>query len=327
MILAEKILELRKQNGWSQEELAEKLDVSRQSVSKWESAQAVPDLDKILLLGELFGVSTDYLLKNDMEDDGKRKDTFQPSNKHKVTMEEAANLFKDSIESYRNIAFGVMLCILSPITLIELAGFSEAGKLSENAAAVIGLVILFLFVAGAVAIFITNGLKMGKYKFLETDELYLAYDVKGLAEKKFEDDHMNFAKKLTSGVVLCILAVVPLVITAILSNEDELLTTSMVGVLLALVSAGVFLIIDGSAIRIACNKLLEKEDYSRDNKELNKKTEAVMSIYWLFATAIYLGASFITKRWDITWIIWPIAGVLCAIVKICMQVAKKATED
>ena len=48
MILAEKIAKLRKQNGWSQEELAEKLDVSRQAVAKWEGAQSAPNLDKIL---------------------------------------------------------------------------------------------------------------------------------------------------------------------------------------------------------------------------------------------------------------------------------------
>ena len=59
MILADKIMQLRKQKGWSQEELAEKLGISRQSVSKWESGMSVPDLDKILKLGELFAGSTD----------------------------------------------------------------------------------------------------------------------------------------------------------------------------------------------------------------------------------------------------------------------------
>ena len=57
MILAEKIMELRKKNGWSQEELAEKIHVSRQSVSKWESSASIPDLSKILLLSQVFGVS------------------------------------------------------------------------------------------------------------------------------------------------------------------------------------------------------------------------------------------------------------------------------
>ena len=64
MILADRIVELRKKKGWSQEELAEMIDVTRQSVSKWESGQSLPDLDKILKLADIFGVSTDYLLKD-----------------------------------------------------------------------------------------------------------------------------------------------------------------------------------------------------------------------------------------------------------------------
>lgn len=68
MILAEKIMELRKKNGWSQEELAFQMEVSRQSVSKWESGASIPDLERILKLSQLFGVSTDYLLKEELED-------------------------------------------------------------------------------------------------------------------------------------------------------------------------------------------------------------------------------------------------------------------
>ena len=67
MILAEKIITLRKRMNWSQEELAEKLNISRQSVSKWEVGATIPDLDKILKMSELFGVSTDYLLKDEMD--------------------------------------------------------------------------------------------------------------------------------------------------------------------------------------------------------------------------------------------------------------------
>ena len=66
MIFADKLIALRKKSGWSQEELAEKLGVTRQSVSKWEGAQSVPDIDKILQLSRLFGVTTDYLLKDEL---------------------------------------------------------------------------------------------------------------------------------------------------------------------------------------------------------------------------------------------------------------------
>ena len=76
MILADKIIRLRKKNGWSQEELAERLKVSRQSVSKWEGAQSMPDLDKILQLSKIFGVSIDYLLKEEFEEDFRTRRVF-----------------------------------------------------------------------------------------------------------------------------------------------------------------------------------------------------------------------------------------------------------
>ena len=67
MILSEKITALRKMNGLSQEALGEKIGVSRQAVSKWEMAQTVPDLNKIIAMAEVFGVSTDALLRDDLE--------------------------------------------------------------------------------------------------------------------------------------------------------------------------------------------------------------------------------------------------------------------
>ena len=68
MLLSEKIMSLRKRNGWSQEELAQQLGVSRQSVSKWESMASMPDIQKIMAMSELFGVSTDYLLRDELEE-------------------------------------------------------------------------------------------------------------------------------------------------------------------------------------------------------------------------------------------------------------------
>lgn len=67
MILADKIIKLRRESGMSQEELAEKLNVSRQAVSKWECNETVPDIQKIIQLSELFSVTTDYLLKDNIE--------------------------------------------------------------------------------------------------------------------------------------------------------------------------------------------------------------------------------------------------------------------
>ena len=65
MKLADKLFELRKEKGWSQEKLAEQINVSRQSISKWESGQALPELEKVVELSKIFQVTTDYLLLED----------------------------------------------------------------------------------------------------------------------------------------------------------------------------------------------------------------------------------------------------------------------
>ena len=90
MLLADKIVTLRKRAGWSQEELAAQLGVSRQSVSKWEGAQSVPDMQKVVQMSRLFGVTTDYLLKEELgEPEPAPAESAAPL--RCVTMEQAAD--------------------------------------------------------------------------------------------------------------------------------------------------------------------------------------------------------------------------------------------
>lgn len=103
MILADKIIKLRKKNGWSQEELADKINVSRQTVSKWESSTAVPSLNKILQLGKLFGVTSDYLLKDEIDEEEIIDDSCDPQVK-RVSLEEANNYIEHRKKSSRKIA-------------------------------------------------------------------------------------------------------------------------------------------------------------------------------------------------------------------------------
>ena len=64
MTFSEKLLELRKKQGMSQEELAEKLEVSRQAVSRWEQGSAMPDMINLSKISKLFGVTADYLIND-----------------------------------------------------------------------------------------------------------------------------------------------------------------------------------------------------------------------------------------------------------------------
>lgn len=140
MILGEKISNLRKQNGWSQEELAEMLHVSRQSVSKWEGSQSIPDLARILKLAELFSVTTDYLLKDDIEMTEYTKEDSAVEGVRVVSFQEANEYMQLRREAAPKIALGVFLCIISPICMLFLGALSEAypNIIHENIAGVNG---------------------------------------------------------------------------------------------------------------------------------------------------------------------------------------------
>lgn len=156
MILAEKIVTLRKRAGWSQEELAAQLGVSRQSVSKWEGAQSVPDMQKVVQMSRLFGVTTDYLLKEELgEPEPTPAESAAPL--RCVTMEQAADYLALRQAAAPKLALATLLCVLSPVVLLLLAALSDrpGAALSENAAAGIGLCVLLVLVAAAVAVFIT----------------------------------------------------------------------------------------------------------------------------------------------------------------------------
>lgn len=83
-MLAEKLFKLRKDRGLSQEKLAEQLNVSRQAISKWESGIAVPELEKLIVISNYFGVSVDYLLKEEQEISGAVVDNNDCSNTKKI---------------------------------------------------------------------------------------------------------------------------------------------------------------------------------------------------------------------------------------------------
>lgn len=317
MILADKIINLRKKNGWSQEELAEKLGVTRQSISKYEGAQSIPDLDKILKLSEIFGVTTDYLIKDELEEEEYAPSQMQENESesdrsvHKVTMEMANEYLQIIDWSAGKTAFATMLCILSPIVLLMLGAMSEMPDyhISENAAAGIGICVLIVLIAIAVTIFILCGMKTKKYEFMEKEDIETAYGVSGMVKEKRDAYHSPYVTQLVIGITCCICSVIPLFGTLAVSESDFYMV-SAVCMLLTLVAIGTYFIVRSAAKMNAMNQLLEEEDYTRQKKHENKKMSGPVTVYWLIATAIYLAWSFTTNDWDRTWIIWPVVGVL-----------------
>lgn len=314
MILADKIIENRKKNGWSQEELAEKLGVSRQSVSKWEGAQAVPDLKKILQLSEIFGVSTDYLIRDEIEEAPTQElapvDNGLEETVRSVSMEEASAFLEQNETASRTISTGVMMCILSPVPLILLQQLASIGyiPMEETIAEIIGTAILLVIIAIAVGLFIREGMRGKRFEYLEQIDIDTEYGVNGMVKERRDAYAETHSRRLIIGVMMCIISSVPLLgIQAVkYSNNSDLLPALGIALLLILCACGVRLIVLTSIKQGGFDRLLEEGDYTR----LNKKAGKYDGIYWAITTAVYLGWSFTSSRWEYTWIVWPVAGVL-----------------
>ena len=271
MILADKITEERKKNGWSQEELANQLGVSRQAVSKWESAGAVPDLQRILQMSELFGVSTDYLLKDEMKAENI---TYHESTESyaeplkKVTMENANEFLGMKRNGSKVVANATSMCISSPILL----------------------------------------------------------SVSGIVREKKDSYEPIFIRGTAVGVVLCILAVIPTIIAGAMEASDYYCGLS-VGLLLFILAIGVNLLVRVGMVKSSYDTLLQEGEYTKEEKLFKKKTDTFSGVYWCLTTAIYLAWSFWTMSWDITWIVWPVAGVLfAALLGVVKMVLKNGSE-
>ena len=332
MILADKIIELRKKCGWSQEELAEKLDVSRQAVSKWESAQSVPDMNRILKLSEVFGVSTDYLLKDELGEAPAVENPPEDAGVKltRVSMEEARAFLAYRDKAARRVSLGVLLCVLSPVALILLGSLRESGRinLGEQAAVGIGLLILFALVGSAVAMFVVTGLAGKRFEYLEKECIETEYGVAGIVKERRDREQGSFIAQLVSGIVLCVVAAMPIFAAMILPEAGEAAETFRYGIavslLLMIVAVGVWLIVRACFRRGSCAILLEEGDYTREKKEQQRGSQTLSAVYWGVATAGYLGYSFITGDWQRSWIVWPVAAVLFgAVLAVWTAVRRK----
>ena len=321
--MAENIKAYRNNKGLNQYEFAEKLGISPQAVSKWESAQSTPDLQKVLRLAEIFGVSTDYLLKDELKSETGTEIleyAAEESSVRSVSMEEANAFMEWRRKTGPTLAGAVALCIISPALLIFLAGLSDShiGNISENMATGAGISVLLLLVAAAVVIFVSYSIHGQQYEYLEKERIETAYGVTGLVQERKKDYESTFTRGIAAGVTLCILAVIPM-FAAIAFSQPDYIITATVSILLLLVAVGVFFIVRVSTINGSYVILLQEGEYTPEEKRYKKKTEVFTTAYWCIVTAIYLAWSFQTREWDKTWILWAVAGVLFGGVRAVMR--------
>lgn len=330
MILADKIITLRKKAGWSQEELASQLGVTRQSVSKWEGAQSVPDLDKVVQMSRLFGVSTDYLLKDELEEEEFVESEADEAPLRRVTMEQAARYLALRKACAPKIALAVAMCIASPVVIIFLSAMADAGLggISEDLAAGLGVSVILVLVAIAVGMFLSCGAKTKEFDFLEKEPFETEYGVSGMVRERRKAYEPTASRCTILGVVLCILAVVPLMLGVGLASSDvaallvrvapaDVYAAAAVDALLLLVACGVGVLVWSGTYTGAMDQLLEEGDYTRKKKARSGVMSTVSLIYWLSVTAIFLFYTFGPRgngQPQYSWFIWAVGGVLYAAV-------------
>lgn len=311
-------MQLRKKNGWSQEELAEKLNLSRQSVSKWESGASIPDIDRIIAMSGLFGVSTDYLLKDELEEEqfSETEEPYEKGQVRSVSLEEANSFMDLTRRVAAKMAAGVCLCILSPIPLILLAGLSDYGKagISENMAGGAGVTILLLLIALGVGLLILDGMKLDKFEYLEKEEISLQYGIQGIVSKKMAEFGPVYRTCIVAGTALCILSVTPVLI-ATCAGASDLVIICCTAALLAVIAVGVFFFVWSGLIQSSYQKLLQEGDYTPEKKRLSKKTGFFPGIYWCLAVAIYLWLGLYAGKWGVAAWFWPVAALLFVVLQ------------
>ena len=121
-------------------------------------------------------------------------------------------------------------------------------------------------------------------------------------------------------------AVIPTIIAESMEASDYYCGLS-VGLLLFILAIGVNLLVRVGMVKSSYDTLLQEGEYTKEEKLFKKKTDTFSGVYWCLTTAIYLAWSFWTMSWDITWIVWPVAGVLfAALLGVVKMVLKNGSE-
>lgn len=299
MGFSENLQNLRKIKNMSQEQLAEKLDVSRQAVSKWESRNGYPETEKIITICEIFDCSMDNLLKGKITAD---------TTGEKKKYESLQNKFS------KGISLGVGIILLGTTILLYFAGLSAMAGTSEleEQYGIIGVTILLFCVLIALPIFITLGIQEENYK-KKNPKLSNIY-----SEEELENFNKKFIVGIATGVSLILFGTIFLIFLYGMKMVSEESTIPVV-ILMAFVTIAVPIL---SYFGIQKDKY-DIEKYNEKNSEEGKKREEtsgkICGVIMLIATAIFLSLGFIFNLWKICWVVFPIGGILCGIVSTILE--------
>lgn len=279
---------LRGEAGMTQEQLAETLEVSRQSVSKWESGQSFPEMDTLLRICDLYQVDLDTLLRGSVR-------------KSRVTDIAQYDSFMNRFS--RRIALAVGGIILG----VAVMGFLVASGVPE----LIGTAILLLAVTVAVVVFVASGIQHSDFcKRYPTIADFYTQDQRDAFQRKFVWLIAGGVGAILFGLVLMNLAEQYL--------EEAFYGEQVTAVFLAIVAAAVTAFVYGGLQK-------SKYDVEQYNWENNPTPEdkarrdlsgKLCGALMTLAAAVYVGLGLAMNLWGRAWWIFAVAGILCGVVSI-----------
>ena len=284
MSLAENLQYLRAREGVTQEQLAERLDVTRQSVSKWESSASFPEMDTLIKLCDMFHTDMDTLLRGNVENS---------------LSEDTAGYDRFMTLYARKIAGGVSAII---------AGAAAAALLSVRGAPdMVGAAVLLLVVAVAVVVFIASGMEEEHFrkKHPTLPDFY--------TEQQKEQFHRRYIWYIAGGVGAILLGLVLLVLCFTVLPEKEPYESYMGALFLLIVACAVFFLVYGGMLEDKYNipKYNRQNNPTPEDRERRRRAVTACALIMILATALFLTLGLGWDRWESAAIIYPVGGVLC----------------
>ena len=292
MAFSDNLQFIRAQAGVTQEQLAEQLDVSRQSVSKWESGASFPEMDTLLRICDLYDVNMDTLLRGSVEESRVSDTVRYDDHMNHFSLQIALSVFA--------IIAGVALMIL-----LSALGLSE----------MLAVALFMLILTISVVVMVAGGIQHDNFrkKHPVIQDFY--------TEEEKDAFHQKFVWYIAGGVGAILFGVVLLVGVFAFLPEKEPYESFAAAVFMLLVAGAVFSFIYGGM----------QEDkfkiwkYNRDNNpdpESKRRLDligAACGVIMLLATAVYVGLGLTRNAWGTAWWLFAVGGILCGVVSVALN--------
>lgn len=213
------------------------------------------------------------------------------------------------------IALGVLLCIAGPAFLISSSHLTQWLGINVHQD-LLGGILLFAMIIPAIGIFIGSGMELSQAGRFREAAFELTSQARHQMELAAEGYQKTYQRGILSGVMIILMSMLFFITSGFIGNAQ----TPFVSLGLLVVGAGVFRLIWSGVIMSGYNQLLKRGSHTPAMQKANRLTDIVASIVFPLTAVVYLLVSFLTMRWDITWIMWPVVG-------ICFGIFAGATEE